>query len=240
MTMQHKRSSFRGVDISRYVSVPRKDGGEEFLRQVALSKADHATDELTIRIDHLSMASRSVVERISADEGMRPHWYCLRVMTGREFAVEKRLLESDVECLVVRTNPTKVVRRKRVMIIPAKPVIAGYVLVRCLPLPAAMMGLVHIDDVLDVVGGAVTPYRADEKSVNLFKKMAEEGKYDHQDRAKHSFMLKEGIRVADGPFASFPGTITAIDDERSRVTVDVDIFGRATPVELDIAQIEKV
>jgi transcriptional antiterminator NusG len=46
--------------------------------------------------------------------------------------------------------------------------------------------------------------------------------------------------VTEGPFASFLAEVTAIDAERARITVDVEIFGRMTPVELDIAQIEKV
>ena len=83
-------------------------------------------------------------------------------------------------------------------------------------------------------GAKPTPLMPGEIDVVL-KRMGES-----QSTVQVDFELKESVRVADGPFTDFSGTIEHIDIDKQKVKVHVNMFGRETPVELDFSQVEKL
>lgn len=83
------------------------------------------------------------------------------------------------------------------------------------------------------MGNAPTPLRPEEVS-QILKRMEAEA-----PRVKVSFRVGERVRIVDGPFNDFRGTVAEIDMERTKVRVMVNFFGRETPVELDFLQVEK-
>jgi transcriptional antiterminator NusG len=83
------------------------------------------------------------------------------------------------------------------------------------------------------MGNEPTPLRPDEVS-QILKRMEAEAPH-----VKVTFKSGERVRVIDGPFNDFRGTVSEIDMDRAKVTVMVNFFGRETPVELDFLQVEK-
>jgi transcriptional antiterminator NusG len=87
------------------------------------------------------------------------------------------------------------------------------------------------------VGDATNPVPMSEEEVSRVFSQVEEGAAS--PRAKMNFEQGDAVKVIDGPFAEFNGTIEEVRPEKGKVKVLISIFGRATPVELDFMQVEK-
>lgn len=114
----------------------------------------------------------------------------------------------------------------------------GYVLVKAHLTDEAYHLVKNTPKVTGFLGTGSKPIPVSQAEVDRILNQVKEG-VEHPKPAI-TFEIGEQVRVADGPFASFNGVIEEIDEDRSRLKVAVSIFGRATPVELDFGQVEKL
>ena len=114
----------------------------------------------------------------------------------------------------------------------------GYVLVKMDMTNEAFHLIKNTPKVTGFLGSGDKPMPISEKEAMAILQQVQEG-VDHP-KPSVSFEVGEQVRVADGPFASFNGVVEEVDEERARLKVEVSIFGRPTPVELEYGQVEKV
>ncbi|MEM8647719.1 MAG: transcription termination/antitermination protein NusG, partial [Pseudomonadota bacterium] len=114
----------------------------------------------------------------------------------------------------------------------------GYVLVKMDMTDAAYHLIKNTPKVTGFLGTENKPVPISEDEANRILHQVQEGV--ERPRPTIAFEIGEQVRVSDGPFASFNGLVEDVDEERARLKVAVSIFGRATPVELEYAQVEKI
>ncbi|GAB5505800.1 MAG: transcription termination/antitermination protein NusG [Rhizobiaceae bacterium] len=168
-------------------------------------------------------------------------WYVLRIMTRSEFSIDDSLERARIErwlpvCEVEgKYHGGRKGRRPAIRTVPVWP---GYIFVRTANTGRAWAGLASIRGVLAVLGTAERPVPiADDKLLKLKMKLAHDE--DARDIIAERVKKGERVRVTDGPFASFQGLVRWLGGF-DRVKVDVNIFGRVVPVELELAQIAKL
>ena len=175
---------------------------------------------------------------------MAHRWYVIHVYSGfekkvaqtiREQAEKKNLVEFFSEILVPTEEVVEVRRGTKVN--AERKFYPGYVLIK-MDLTDESWHLVKTTaKVTGFLGGGGKPAPISEAEAQRILNQVQEG-IDHPKSSLH-FEIGEQVRVADGPFASFNGTVEEVDEGKARLKVSVSIFGRATPVELEFAQVEK-
>ena len=176
---------------------------------------------------------------------MTMRWYIVHAYSNFEKKVsesireqaKQRGLEDLFEQVLVPTEKVTEVRRGRKVDTERK-FFPGYVLVKMDLTDEAFHLIKNTPKVTGFLGADNKPMPISEGEAQRILQQVQEG----VDRPKPSisFEVGEQVRVSDGPFASFNGTVEEVDEGRSRVKVAVSIFGRATPVELEFTQVEKV
>ena len=188
----------------------------------------------------------TVVTEAVVPTGLPKRWYVVHAYSGMEKAVERNLRERidraemqdkfgrilvPTEEVVELKNGKKAVTERRFF--------PGYVLVEMVMEDDTWHLVKHTSKVTGFVGGAKNrPAPISEAEVQKIVNQMQEG--IEKPRPKVEWMVGEIVRVKDGPFTDFNGAIEGVNYDKSKVSVSVTIFGRATPVELDFAQVEKV
>ena len=176
---------------------------------------------------------------------MSKRWYVVHVYSGMEKSVHKALLER-IERAALQTSFGRILVPSEEVVevkggkksISERRIFPGYVLVE-MDLTDETWHLVkNTNRVTGFLGGSGNrPAPISDREVEKILSQMEEG--TEKPKPKVLFEVGEMVRVKEGPFADFNGNVEEVNYEKSKVRVSVTIFGRATPVELDVGQVEK-
>lgn len=172
-------------------------------------------------------------------------WYILHVVSGHEKKVaslieeqaRKKNLQDQIAKIVVPTEEVVEVRRNQKVNVEKK-FLPGYILINMEMNDDTWHFVRNISRVTGFLGSASRPSPVSEAEVQIIFKQMEEG--SAPTKSSMSFEVGESVKINDGPFESFVGVVSDVDEEKSRLKISVSIFGRATPVELEFSQVEKV
>ena len=172
-------------------------------------------------------------------------WYIVHTYSNFEKKVAEEIkrqaeiqgLNDLIEDVLVPTEEVVEVRRGHKVNAERK-FLPGYVLLRAKLTDEAYHLVKNVSKVTGFLGQNNKPMPLRQGEVDRILNQVSEGA--ERPRTSISFEIGEQVRVSDGPFTSFNGVIEEVDEARSRVKVAVSIFGRATPVELEYTQVEKL
>jgi transcriptional antiterminator NusG len=175
---------------------------------------------------------------------MAMRWYSVSVLSNFEKRVAEQIrqavaekgLEAQIEEVLVPTEEVLEIRRGK-KVTTERRFMPGYVLVRMEMNDRTYHLINSINRVTGFLGPQGKPSPMRDAEVNAILNRVEEGA--EAPRSLITYVIGEKVKVADGPFEGFDGTVEDVDEDAQRLKVSVSIFGRATPVELEFGQVSK-
>jgi len=161
-----------------------------------------------------------------------------KVAEGIRQAAEEKGLGEQVEEVLVPSDTVKETRRGRTQEVERR-FFPGYVLVKMVMNDQTFHIVNNVPKVTGFLGSGKKPLPVSQKEVDRILGQVEESEAAPA-RPSVLYDVGETVKVIDGPFASFSGVVEDVDEEAARLKVSVSIFGRATPVELEYNQVDKV
>lgn len=171
-------------------------------------------------------------------------WYVVHTYSGYENrvkqALEERVRQEGLEekiqdILIPSESVVELVKGERKT--SSRKFYPGYVLVRMELDDQTWHVVKNTPKVTGFIGSRTEPAVISDEEVDTIKRQMEEGK--EKPKPKYSFEKGDSVRVVDGPFVNFNGTVEEVKPEKGKLRVLVSIFGRPTPVELDFIQVTK-
>ena len=206
----------------------------------AVEPAPESSDKDSVELD-LSFLDQDQSDQADTEEDGRS-WYVVHCYSGYENKVRHNLeqrietmgMKNMIFDIVVPTEEEIEVKEGKRRTVERR-VFPGYILVNMVMTEESWYVVRNTPGVTGFVGmgNTPTPLRTEEVS-QIIKRMEADA-----PRIKVTFKSGERVRIVDGPFNDFRGTVAEIDMERAKVRVMVNFFGRETPVELDFLQVEK-
>lgn len=170
-------------------------------------------------------------------------WYVLHTYSGHENKVatnlDQRIANMGLEAFIfealVPSQEVVRIRRGQKTTVREK-IFPGYMLVRMVVTDESWLAVRTTPGVTGFVGVGQKPTPLPKHEVEAIQKFMSQGVVSH----KANFSLGEAVKIIEGPFNDFIGSVDNIDEGKGKVTVLVSIFGRETPVELDFLQVTKL
>ena len=226
-----------------------REGGEEDLypaREEASEPAEQAEPEPEPEAAHVEEAAEPGPPPGGGYDPSSPKkWYIIHTYSGFENKVQESLrtraeafgFADKIGQILIPTEEVVELRNGK-KVTSKRLVYPGYVLVEMEMNDALWHEIKNTPRVTGFVGGGNTPVPLSPDEVNAI--LYRQTSSAERPRPKMTFEKNDSVRIIDGPFANFSGKVDEVNTERGTLRVMVTIFGRATPVELEFLQVEKV